>query len=1137
MLIFKVGVLARHIGVHRNTVTNWIKKGKFPASPAAAKRYTISKIDFINFCEKEHISKEAMARVLADKSLFSGGQAASRPARQGAAAPSDGQELKDSDKDKDKKAPVRPEIIEEKIRAVDMVGAVMVVGGGIAGIQAALDLADSGFHVYLIEKTAGIGGTMAQLDKTFPTDDCASCIVLPKLVECGRHLNIELITMAQVEKVEGSAGHFKIQVLKKPRYVDMDKCIACGICAEKCPINVKDEFNFGISNRKAIYIRYDHAVPLKYAIDPQACIWFTMEKCRACEKFCPTGAINFEQKEERVVIEVGAVILAPGFKPFDPSKHDFYGYPFIKDSVTSLEFERLLSVSGPNKGALVRPSDNTEPHRIAWLQCVGSRNNSCGNSYCSNICCMASVKQSMAAVEHIKSRSLERSIFFMDLRSHGKESERYFERAKHSGVRFVRALPHTLEPGQDDTGVRMRYVDEKGRVVHETFDMAVLSIGFEAPRDAVTLSELFGIELDPHAFAKTSCFEPVDSSREGVYVIGVFQSPVAIPRSVVQASAAAASASKLLKEKRHTLTRNRTYPEEVGISREKPSIGVFVCSCGVNIAGTVDVDQVVAYAARLPHVDYVENNRFSCSADAQESIAEKIRQFKLNRIVIAACTPRTHEPLFQETLRSAQLNGFMVEMANIRNQNSWVHQQDAKSATRKAKDQVRMAVAKVAHNYPLRQERIRVVQTALVVGGGVVGLNCALAIAEMGIDTILIEKDQVLGGNALKLDTCFKGDSVGEMLEELISRVYLNRHITIYKNTTLESASGSVGNFSGRLNMAGEYKEIHFGAAVMATGAKEAKPTAYGYGKSIRIMTHMEFDTRVLYHPEEVKKTSSIVFIQCVGSREADRPYCSRICCIHSVRAAIALKQIHPGIKVTILYREIRTYGEWEEYYKKAREMGVLFIRYTRDTKPNISVDEKQVFIEAADPVVGRPVRIAADFLVLASGVVARDNQHLADLFKFTVNPDGFFNGAHPKLKPLDLSVAGLFLAGICNYPKPIDESIEEARAAALRVMTLLSRQEIKSEAIKAFVTGKCDGCALCVDVCPFHAISVTERGSSSGETAGFRVEIDPALCQGCGICSATCPQDGIMVHGFTIKQLKAQVRAAVNGALEEGDI
>jgi heterodisulfide reductase subunit A len=1107
MLIFKVGTLAKQLLVHRNTVTNWIRQGKLKALPAPAKRYSVTKNEFIRFCKKEHILADAMERVFRES-----------------ADPAQG-----------RKKPV------ENIQipgADEVVGAVMVVGGGISGIQAAMDLADSGYYVYIVEKTAGIGGTMAQLDKTFPTNDCASCIILPKLVECGRHPNIEILTLARVENVQGSAGRFSIRVKKKPRYIDTDKCIACGICAEKCPIKVRDPFNFNISKKKAVYIRYGQSVPLKYAIEPEACIYFTQGKCRACEKFCPTGAVNFTQTVETVTLNVGAVILAPGFKPFDPSKYDFFGYPITRDVVTSLEYERILSVSGPTGGALLRPSDHTEPRRIAWLQCVGSRNhNNCGNSYCSSICCMSAVKQSMTSPEHIKGRDLERTIFFIDLRSHGKESERYFERAKEENIRFVRALPHTMEPGKDGTGVRMRYMNEQGRMTVEAFDMAVLSIGFEAPDDVLVLAKQFGIDLDPHHFASTSCFEPVESSKKGVYVIGAFQSPKAIPRSIVQASAAAASASKLLMEKKGTLVKTRQYPAERDCLKEPVSVGVFVCSCGVNIAGTVDVDQVVEYAAQLPHVSYVENNLFSCSADAQESIAEKIHEFQLNRIVIAACTPRTHEHMFQETLKNSRLNGFMVEMANIRNQNSWVHQKDSASATRKAKDQVRMAVAKVAHNYPLQQERIRVVQKALVVGGGIVGMKSALTLSGLGIDTLLIEKSGILGGNALKLETCFKGEAVAPLLESLISRVNQDKRIRVYKNTCLASVSGSVGNFKGILNSSGKKEEIHFGAAIMATGAKEAIPDEYLYGQDKRVMTQLEFDNTILYRPDETAKVSGIVFIQCVGSREPQRPYCSRICCVHSVKAAIFLKKIRPDIKVTVLYRDMRTYGEWEAYYKIARDLGVMFIRYEVDEKPVVKKKTGCLEIDAFDPIVRRPVRIEADFLVLASGVIAHDNKHLADLFKFAVNPDGFFNGAHPKLKPVDLSVAGLFLAGICNYPKPLDESIEQARAAAYKVVMLLSQDEIRSEAIKSFVTENCDGCALCIDVCPFNALSMAGEkagAKNSPGRAGSRIVTDPALCQGCGLCAATCPKEGILVHGFTMKQLMAQVRAAINECVPE---
>lgn len=1106
MLIFKIKTIAKHLGVHRNTVRNWILKGKFKASPAPAKQYVIEKKDFLAFCEEEKISKQIIYTVL----------------KQGFEPPP-GANLE--------KLPGK---IQEK---APIVGSAMVVGGGIAGIQAALELADAGFYVYIIEKTAGIGGTMAQLDKTFPTDDCASCIVLPKLVECNRNNNIELLTLSQVESVSGSAGHFNIKIKKKPRYIDTEKCIACGICSQKCPISTDDEFNFNISKKKAIYIKYDQSVPLKYTIEPDACLYFSHGKCRACEKFCPTGAVNFMQTDEILQINVGAVILAPGFKPFDPFAHDFYGYSAIPDVVTSMEYERLLSVSGPNKGALMRPSDSMEPRKIAWLLCVGSRNhNGCGNSYCSSICCMAAVKQSMASIDHTHARSLERTIFFMDLRSHGKESEKYFEKAKQENIHFVRAMPHTMEPGKDGTGVRIRYLNPEGQTVNEEFDMMVLSIGFEAPKDVQTLAKQFKIQLGPHDFANTSCFEPVTSNQKGIYTIGAFQSPKAIPRSVAQASAAASLAATLLMEKRNSLIKTKDYPPERDIENEETSVGVFVCSCGVNIAGTVDVPQVVEYAAQLPDVTYAENNLFSCSADAQESIIEKIKEFKLNRVVIAACTPRTHEHLFQETLKTAQLNGFMVEMANIRNQNSWVHQTDSASATYKAKDQIRMAVAKVVHNYPLRQEHIRVIQKALVIGGGVTGMNSALALAGLGIDTILIEKEKILGGNALKIQTCFKGEAVSPMVQSLIRQITQNKNITVHLGTELTSVSGSMGHFIGKITRSGKPSDIQFGAAVMTTGAKEAKPEEYLYGTDSRVMTQMEFDNTILYSPRQLPKTKTFIFIQCVGSREPERPYCSRVCCVHSVKAAIFIKQEDPTARIYILYRDVRTYGEWEKYYKEARDLGVLFIQYEVDHKPVVSGKANCLKIETFDPIVQRPVIIRADFLILASGVVAHENQDLANLFKFSVNSDGFFNGAHPKLKPVDLSVAGLYLAGICNYPKPLDESIEEAKAAAHRAFILLSQDRIKSEAIKSFVTDQCDGCALCVNVCPFHALSISNQdpsdlksGSRSNSRSRAKLFTDPALCQGCGLCAATCPKDGIMIHGFTKKQLMAQVRAATN--------
>ncbi|MCF6248702.1 MAG: FAD-dependent oxidoreductase [Desulfobacula sp.] len=599
-----------------------------------------------------------------------------------------------------------------------------------------------------------------------------------------------------------------------------------------------------------------------------------------------------------------------------------------------------------------------------------------------------------------------------------------------------------------------------------------------------------------------------------------------------QATAAAAGASRLLIKKRGTQVKKKGFPKERIIVGKTPTVGVFVCSCGVNISGTVDVDKVVEYAAQLPDVAYVENNLFSCSVDAQESIIQKIIDFKLNRVVIAACTPRTHERMFQETLRNARLNGFMVEMANIRNQNSWVHQKDGISATRKAKDQVRMAVAKVAHNYPLRQDRIHVVKKTLIVGGGVVGMVSALTLAGLGIESILVEQSEILGGNTLKLETCFKGQRVAPMLEDLIKRVNKDKRIRVLTQANLVYVAGSVGNFQGHLQVRSKEAFIEFGAAIMATGAKEAIPSEYLYGKLSNVMTQLSFDENVLYKNEKTNTIKCVAFIQCVGSREPERPYCSRICCIHSVRAAITLKKANSKIKVYILYRDMRTYGEWEEHYKTARDLGVVFIRYTVDHKPKVTEIAGQLTVKIKDPLLDIEVKIKPDYLILSSGVVANDNKKLADNFKFTTNEDGFFTGAHPKLKPVDLSIAGLFLAGICNYPKPLDESIEQAKAAAHRVFILLSQNEIKSEAIKAFITDQCDGCALCIDVCPFHALSIQMPDKTKSENR-VRVLIDPALCQGCGICAATCHKDGIMVHGFTKPQLMAQVRAAINGMEE----
>ena len=929
-------------------------------------------------------------------------------------------------------------------------------------------------------------------------------------------------------EVSGELGNFTVKVKHNPRYIDMDKCIACGLCAQKCPRKVADEFNQGLNQRKSAYIKYAQSIPLKYVIDGETCIYLTRGKCKACEKFCPTSAINFDDKAEIVTLNVGAVILSPGFKPFDPKGFDFYGYGTIPDVVTSMEYERLLSSSGPCMGHLTRPSDSKEPRRIAWIQCVGSRNtNRCANGYCSSVCCMYAIKEALVTAEHTSGGGLEQTIFFMDIRSHGKDFDRFYEGAKAKGVRFVRARPHSIEPGVGNSGVVMRYTTEDGRTLVEEFDLAVLSIGLEPPADAQQLADMFKLNLDHYRFAQTSDLTPGCTNQPGVYVAGAFQAPKVIQRSVTEASSAAAEAATALIQSRGELTRRKTYPAERSVAGDETRIGVFVCSCGINIAGVINVDEVTKYARSLPHVVLAENNLFSCSADTQELMAKKISEHRLNRVVIAACTPRTHEPLFQDTLRETGLNPYLVEMANIRNQNAWVHQREPEKATDKAKDQVRMAVAKTALSVPLESGRVNVVPKALVIGGGVAGMAAAMSLADQSFQTVLLEKSDRLGGNAWKVNTTDQGEAIRPYLESLIQKVELHPNIKVLKNAQLKTAVGSVGSFVSEIQVNGDQRAVTYGVAVLATGGRESRPDEYLYGEDPRVVTHLEFDALLRDQPAELRKAQSVAFIQCVGSRDERRPYCSRVCCTHSVKAALSLKGLNPQMNVYVLYRDMRTYGAREDLYRKARDLGVIFIRYDLDRKPVVRRDGADLTIDVFDPILQMPVTIAADRLVLAAAVEANETRELVELYKCAINADGFLNEAHPKLRPVDMSVDGLFVAGLCNYPKPLNETIAQAKAAAARAAIILSQTEMTLDAIKSFVTDKCDGCALCLDVCPYRAIKLEDYAGADGR-GHRRIATDPALCKGCGLCAATCPKGGVYVHGFTLDQLKAQVAAAL---------
>jgi heterodisulfide reductase subunit A len=1012
-----------------------------------------------------------------------------------------------------------------------MTGSVLVVGGGISGMQAALDLADSGYFVYLVEKSGAIGGAMPQYNKVFPTNDCSMCIIAPKLVECGRHPNIRIMTLSTVQDVTGKAGNFTVRVVEHPRYVDMGKCIACGQCSGVCPKSVDDSFNSNLAKRKAIYIKYPQAVPLKYQIDAKACLWLKNNgKCGACAEICPPGAINFNQREREHILHVGAVVMALGFQTFDPTHAKVWGYGVYPNVITSLQFERYLSPGGPTEGQLTRPSDRKPVKKIAFLQCIGSRDkNRCNNEYCSAVCCMYAIKAAMTVKE--AHPDLEVTIFYMDMRTPGKEFDRYFERAKNEyEVRFVRSRIHGVEPKGGKGDLRLHYISVQGKQVEEIVDLVVLSVGLETPESMVRLAERIGIHMTPDRFASISAFMPVHTSKRGVFTCGAFNGPRDIPQSVIGGSAAAASVSALLGSVRHTLTRSLPPPVEQDVSGEEPRIGVFVCHCGTNIAGVVDVEEVAAYAATLPQVVHVARNLFTCAQDTQDLIVQEIQDKRLNRIVVAACTPRTHEPLFRKTLKSAGINEYLIEMANIRNQNAWVHNQEPEVATAKAKDLVRMAVVKVSGQTARKALRIPIAPSVLVIGGGVAGMTAALNLADQGFKVHVVEKTTQLGGNALHLFQTWNGEHVPRFLKDLKEKVQQHPLIDVAYTSTVLSVSGHVGNFATTIRTGSSRKRvIDHGAVIITTGAKRYIPEEFEYGKIPKVVASIEFDKLHMHNETRVANGKSFVFIQCVGSRNQERPYCSKSCCTHSIQSAIKLKKEAPSRQIYILYREIRTYGQRERIYNQARELGIVFINYEMHGPPQIKKADNGVLVGVWDHVLHRPLEIRADMVILAAATLASpEAMHLANLFKLPLNSDGFFQEAHAKLRPVEFHVDGVFVAGLAHYPKPLEESISQALAAAAKAGRLLARREISLEPNTALVDPvHCDGCGLCIEVCPYQAIALVEYVDEEGMLKKT-VHIDPVLCKGCGICQGTCPKRGVDVAGFTYGQIEAQIDAAL---------
>jgi heterodisulfide reductase subunit A-like polyferredoxin len=1462
-------------------------------------------------------------------------------------------------------------------------GAVLVYGAGIAGIQASLDLAESGFKVYLVERSAAIGGRMSQLDKTFPTGDCATCILSPKLVECGRNKNIEIITLADIESVTGEAGDFEVRIRRNPRYVDLQKCNACGDCAEVCPVSLPSEFDRGLGQRRAIFRPYPQAIPNVYGIskaegtapckhacpagvnvqgyvalvgqgrfkeaydlirercplpavcgricqhpceaqcnrgdvdepvairdlkrfaadwvyanrdqfaeqahvqhlpeetreervaiigggpagltaaqdlsqmgyrvtifeampflggmlrlgvpeyrlprdvldfeidqllndrievelnrrigrdltldglriqgyaatfvacgahenlrlDVEGCdcsgviyaldflrsvnlgepvrvgkrtavigggnaamdaaraalrlgsdevtivyrrsrvempaldeeirlaeeegVRFQMlaspvriivddggsavgmeclrmrlgepdasgrrrpepiegsnfivqadtvivaigqtadleglslgsdgripcddslatgipgvfaggdavlgpaslveamghghraaeaihryistgeataqrpvdhklapnplpsatrqprhpmpqspvherkrdmreidlgyseedaiaearrclncglcSDCRLCEKVCAPGAIFHDMQPQTEVLRVGAVILTPGSEELEPALRGEYGHGRYANVISSVQFERMLSASGPTDGRIQRPSDGGPVRRIAFIQCVGSRDSVRGNAYCSSICCMSATKEALVAIEHIPDAEI--AIFCIDIRAFGKEFDRYVDRARaEHGVRYVRAIPSRVVEMPGTRNPRVRYFDERGEERQEEFDLVVLSVGIRPGASVAELAERLSIHRNRFGFCETDRLAPMVSSRPGVFVAGAFQEPKDIPESVAQASAAAAHAMELLARGRATLTRRHEYPPQRDVTDEEPRIGVFICHCGHNIASVVDVEAVACQAATLPNVVYSETDLFTCSDISQARIRDVIRQHRLNRVVIASCSPRTHEALFQETLRESGLNPYLFSMTNIRDQCSWVHRDDPARATLKACDLMRMAVGRARWLRALETRRVPITPAALVLGGGLAGMTAALSVADQGFDVHLVEKEPELGGNLRSIRYTLEQADIRGFTADLISRVQAHPLITAYMNSRVVEVSGHVGNFKSDIEGPGGARTVRHGATIIATGGVERPTEQHLRGRHERVVTQRELEAQLASDglPPDLGECPTIVMIQCVGSRTRDAPYCSRVCCSEAVKNALAVKAQRPQAQVIVVAKDIRTYGFRETYFQKAREQGVLFIRYPEEQEPQ-TLEDQGLVVRVTDASARRQVLLRPDLLVLSTGIApAPDNPALSAILRTSLTVDGFFLEAHPKLRPVDLASEGVFVCGLAHSPRFMDETIAQARATAGRAATILARPHLEIGGQVARVDPlKCTACMTCVKVCPYGAPTTNGRKM---------VEIQGAKCMGCGSCAAACPAKAIQLQHQEDRQLVAML-------------
>ena len=1021
-----------------------------------------------------------------------------------------------------------------------MEGAVCVIGGGIAGIQTSLDLTELGFKVYLVERTPSIGGRMSQLDKTFPTNDCSLCILAPKMVEVFRNPNIELMTYHEVQDISGEPGDFIVTVLKKPRYIEESLCKGCGDCATKCPkIEVGNIFDMNLGKRKSVYIPFPQAVPPVYLIDPELCLKLTKGVCGVCEKVCQAKAINYEQQPQEIKIKVGAVVVATGFDMPAEELSPRWGYNY-KNVVSALEYERILCASGPFGGHVLRPSDEQEPEVIAFIQCAGSRDLHENVPYCSSVCCMYTAKEAIITKEH--SDNSQCFVFRHDIRAFGKNFYEFTQRAQEEyGVQYYQTKISKITEDPETNDLIIHYEDLKtGKFTDFRANLVVLATPLVPSKGVTELAQTLNLELDEYNFFKEhSYFNKSQSTKNGIFLCGFCQGPQDIPETVADASGVAAQVAMMLNPVKFTQVREKVFeePEKEVKPTDTPRIGVLICWCGINIGKYVNVPQVAEYVRTLPNVVHCEDNLYSCSSDSQTRIKELIKEYKLNKFIVASCTPRTHESLFQETCQEAGLNKYLFEMVNIRDQCSWVHMTELEAATEKAKDLIRMAVAKARLLKPQKEEVLKITPTTLVIGGGIAGMSAALNTANQGFKTFIVEKEKFLGGNLNYLNKLYPvHEDASVFLEKTKNLVEKNKDIQVFLESKITDIKGYIGNYNvSILDATQQVHDLLIGTIIVATGGQEFKPKGlFQYdGKKANVMTQLELEQKLKNEDKSwLDNIKRITTILCVNARQKEGiTYCSNTCCGNTIKNISFLKELKPELEIVVLYRDLQmAKKKYEEYYRQRRK-DAIFLRYDLDNIPEITKTNGKVekySVKVFDTNLHDILEFETDLIVLSTPIIPADNlEDLAKKLKVPLDKNGFFLEAHVKLRPLDFATDGIFLCGCAQWPKNVQDSISQANGAAGRASRFLSAKEITTSGIVAESNpNMCIGCGKCVEICPYNAIELIES-TKDFEDVSLVIRksfIHPALCKGCGTCAATCPNGAIAVKHYDFDQITAMI-------------